>query len=65
MDTTLKTANKAAGEKCYCFGKPRVCSLCIVRPPECAPRAGTPGFRAPEVLLKYPSQTPGKMLKMY
>ena len=24
-----------------------------------APRAGTPGFRAPEVLLKYPNQTTG------
>ena len=50
-------------EKCYCFGKPRVCSLCLVRPAQTAPRAGTPGFRAPEVLLKYPAQTPGKHIK--
>lgn len=32
--------------------------MCISRPEQTAPRAGTPGFRAPEVLLKYPSQTP-------
>ncbi|XP_051161595.1 cell division cycle 7-related protein kinase-like [Leptopilina boulardi] len=45
-------------EKCYCFGKPKVCSLCLIRPAQVAPRAGTPGFRAPEVLLKHPAQTP-------
>ncbi|XP_029167926.1 cell division cycle 7-related protein kinase [Nylanderia fulva] len=43
--------------KCYCFGKPKVCVLCLTKPSQTAPRAGTPGFRAPEVLLKYPSQT--------
>lgn len=61
MDRTLKAANKPSLDKCYCFGKPRICSLCLTRPSQAAPRAGTPGFRAPEVLLKHPSQTPGIM----
>lgn len=50
---------KNADNKCNCFGKPKVCTLCLTRPQQTAPRAGTPGFRAPEVLLKHPSQTPG------
>ncbi|XP_067214897.1 cell division cycle 7-related protein kinase-like isoform X2 [Linepithema humile] len=50
-------AKKNMENKCYCFGKPRVCTLCLVKPQQTAPRAGTPGFRAPEVLLKHPSQT--------
>ncbi|CAL1682295.1 unnamed protein product [Lasius platythorax] len=48
---------KDADNKCYCFGKPKVCTLCLTKPSQTAPRAGTPGFRAPEVLLKHPSQT--------
>ncbi|XP_035736965.1 cell division cycle 7-related protein kinase-like isoform X1 [Vespa mandarinia] len=45
-------------DTCSCFGKPKICSLCLTNPTQAAPRAGTPGFRAPEVLLKYPLQTP-------
>ncbi|XP_076754352.1 cell division cycle 7-related protein kinase [Xylocopa sonorina] len=58
INFSLKTNKKDAEKKCYCFGKAKVCSLCISRPEQTAPRAGTPGFRAPEVLLKHPSQTP-------
>ncbi|XP_012347135.1 cell division cycle 7-related protein kinase isoform X1 [Apis florea] len=58
LNLSLNSKKKDTGEKCYCFGKAKVCSLCISRPEQTAPRAGTPGFRAPEVLLKYPSQTP-------
>ncbi|XP_076378396.1 cell division cycle 7-related protein kinase isoform X2 [Megalopta genalis] len=58
LNQSLNSKKKVTGEKCYCFGKPKVCSICTVRPEQAAPRAGTPGFRAPEVLLKYPSQTP-------
>lgn len=29
-----------------------------------APRAGTPGYRSPEVLLKYPHQTTGTLQNM-
>ncbi|XP_032675634.1 cell division cycle 7-related protein kinase isoform X2 [Odontomachus brunneus] len=58
MNLKLNITTKRIGDnKCMCFGKPRVCSLCSTKPQEQAPRAGTPGFRAPEVLLKHPSQT--------
>ncbi|XP_011152689.2 cell division cycle 7-related protein kinase isoform X1 [Harpegnathos saltator] len=58
VNLQLNTVGKRTGDnKCYCFGKPKVCSLCLTKPQEQAPRAGTPGFRAPEVLLKYSSQT--------
>ncbi|CAG5103869.1 Similar to Cdc7: Cell division cycle 7-related protein kinase (Mus musculus) [Cotesia congregata] len=45
--------------KSCCFGKPQVCSNCLLKPSQVASRAGTPGYRPPEVLLKYPHQTPG------
>ncbi|XP_012288306.1 cell division cycle 7-related protein kinase isoform X2 [Orussus abietinus] len=54
----VEVTKRSTEGKCVCFGKPKICSLCIVRPPQTAPRAGTPGFRAPEVLLKYLFQTP-------
>uniref|UniRef100_H2YQF2 non-specific serine/threonine protein kinase n=1 Tax=Ciona savignyi TaxID=51511 RepID=H2YQF2_CIOSA len=43
--------------KCDCHGKLSVCKLCLARPSPVAPRAGTSGFRPPEVLLRYPNQT--------
>ena len=57
LNVSFDIRKKSIGEKCYCFGKAKVCSLCISRLEQTAPRAGTPGFRAPEVLLKHPSQT--------
>ncbi|XP_066481382.1 cell division cycle 7-related protein kinase [Tiliqua scincoides] len=42
---------------CDCYAKDRVCSVCLSRRQQVAPRAGTPGFRAPEVLTKCPNQT--------
>jgi len=33
--------------------------ICLREPEQLAHRAGTPGFRAPEVLLKYLLQTSG------
>lgn len=42
---------------CNCFGKPKVCSICVIKPSQVASRAGTPGYRAPEVLFKYIHQT--------
>ncbi|KAL0130659.1 hypothetical protein PUN28_002349 [Cardiocondyla obscurior] len=50
-------ARKNTSSKCQCFGKPKVCMICLREPEQLASRAGTPGFRAPEVLLKYPLQT--------
>ncbi|XP_066992732.1 cell division cycle 7-related protein kinase [Anabrus simplex] len=46
-----------SSQTCTCIGKPQVCTVCMTRKPHVAPRAGTPGFRPPEVLLKYPHQT--------
>lgn len=42
---------------CQCFGQPSVCTICTSRGNQQAPRAGTPGFRAPEVLIKCPQQS--------
>ncbi|XP_011307008.1 cell division cycle 7-related protein kinase [Fopius arisanus] len=53
-----ETKRPGAESKCYCFGKARICSLCLARPSQVASRAGTPGYRAPEVLFKCPHQTP-------
>jgi cell division control protein 7 len=51
------TPNSTRKAACHCFGKPRVCSKCLSRRPQRAARAGTPGFRPPEVLLKFEHQT--------
>lgn len=42
---------------CYCSGQLATCPGCLALPHIHAARAGTPGFRPPEVLLKYPVQT--------
>lgn len=42
---------------CDCYTTDRICSVCFSRRHQVAPRAGTPGFRAPEVLMKCPHQT--------
>lgn len=62
MSQEASKKSSATDSKCYCFGKPRVCSLCLIRPSQVASRAGTPGYRAPEVLLKYSYQTPGEYI---
>ncbi|XP_059054662.1 cell division cycle 7-related protein kinase-like [Achroia grisella] len=47
----------AVGAACACAGAGAVCGACGARPAARAARAGTQGFRPPEVLLKYPHQT--------
>jgi len=42
---------------CKCFSLDQICRTCTKRNECMAPRAGTPGFRAPEVLLKHLCQT--------
>uniref|UniRef100_A0A3B4EXZ3 non-specific serine/threonine protein kinase n=1 Tax=Pundamilia nyererei TaxID=303518 RepID=A0A3B4EXZ3_9CICH len=44
------------GLTCNCYFTDRVCNVCLSRKSQVAPRAGTPGFRAPEVLTKCPNQ---------
>ncbi|XP_069645318.1 cell division cycle 7-related protein kinase isoform X3 [Haliaeetus albicilla] len=65
--TSTKTASNGTARKaasgcpsnltCDCYATDRVCSVCLSRCQQVAPRAGTPGFRAPEVLTKCPTQT--------
>ncbi|KAM9003590.1 cell division cycle 7-related protein kinase isoform X3 [Sarcophilus harrisii] len=55
---TRKTASTCpANLTCDCYATDQVCSICLSRRQQVAPRAGTPGFRAPEVLTKCPNQT--------
>ncbi|KAM4727712.1 cell division cycle 7-related protein kinase isoform 3-T3 [Anableps anableps] len=44
------------GLTCNCYLTDRVCNICLARKHQVASRAGTPGFRAPEVLTKCPNQ---------
>ncbi|EDW52918.1 cell division cycle 7-related protein kinase [Drosophila sechellia] len=56
---TNRNASAAAANnaKCVCFANPSVCLNCLMKKEVHASRAGTPGYRPPEVLLKYPDQT--------
>ncbi|XP_053448283.1 cell division cycle 7-related protein kinase isoform X1 [Nycticebus coucang] len=55
---TRKTASSCPTSlPCDCHATDKVCSICLSRRQQVAPRAGTPGFRAPEVLTKCPNQT--------
>jgi len=53
-NASVAAANNA---KCFCFANPSVCLNCLMKKEVHASRAGTPGYRPPEVLLKYPDQT--------
>jgi len=52
-----ESSRVGGGVSCSCPGKMTVCSSCLSLPHLHAPRAGTPGFRPPEVLLKSNSQS--------
>lgn len=54
-----KQIQQNLSQDCKCYNKASVCSVCLLRKAQDAPRAGTPGFRPPEVLLKYSKQTTG------
>ncbi|GIY89423.1 cell division cycle 7-related protein kinase [Caerostris extrusa] len=49
--------SRSKSKECGCFKKAAVCKVCTARETENAPRGGTAGFRAPEVLLKHRQQT--------
>ena len=40
------------GLNCQCYKKAQICEICKRKSEAIVPRAGTPGFRAPEVLLR-------------
>lgn len=51
--------------RCDCDKRARICNTCLSRKGGAsAPRAGTPGFRAPEVLLKSHDQTTGEYISI-
>lgn len=54
--------NQYDKNSCRCYGKAKTCNICITKKPLKALRAGTPGFRPPEVLLKSNEQNTGKNL---
>ncbi|XP_018586365.2 cell division cycle 7-related protein kinase isoform X2 [Scleropages formosus] len=51
-----KISRLGPGLTCSCYMTDRVCNVCLSRKQQVAPRAGTPGFRAPEVLTKCSNQ---------
>jgi len=54
---SLSSSMSSVNLNCKCFGLDQICKICTKRNECMAPRAGTPGFRAPEVLLKHLCQT--------
>lgn len=44
-------------QKCNCRSHPKTCRFCSSRPDSCAPKSGTPGYKAIEILLRYQNQT--------
>ncbi|XP_063795990.1 cell division cycle 7-related protein kinase isoform X2 [Pseudophryne corroboree] len=56
-NTSDGMARKAASPTCDCYARDQVCFSCLSRSRQIAPRAGTPGYRAPEVLMKCTHQT--------
>lgn len=55
--STPTLPRRALGPRCDCRGKPRICSSCQSRPESTAPKSGTPGYKAVEILLRYHYQT--------
>eukprot|EP00090_Calanus_glacialis_P046170 TRINITY_DN8923_c0_g1_i1.p1 TRINITY_DN8923_c0_g1~~TRINITY_DN8923_c0_g1_i1.p1 ORF type:complete len:624 (+),score=247.04 TRINITY_DN8923_c0_g1_i1:39-1910(+) len=51
------TTNSSPSVSCTCPGQLSICPACLSLPHLHAARAGTPGFRPPEVLLKCQTQT--------
>lgn len=54
---TIPLKHRTPNSKCDCRGKPKTCSTCLLRPESNAPKSGTPGYKAPEILLRYSHQT--------
>ncbi|XP_017137753.1 cell division cycle 7-related protein kinase isoform X1 [Drosophila miranda] len=56
-NTNRSATGSTNSAKCFCFANPSVCLNCLMKKEVHASRAGTPGYRPPEVLLKYADQT--------
>lgn len=55
--STPKVPSRHATAKCDCRGKPKTCGHCMSRPESNVSRSGTPGYKAPEILLRSSVQT--------
>lgn len=53
----LSNANSAKQQLSCSHKESEICNLCTIKPNQAAPRAGTSGFRAFEMLLKCPNQS--------
>lgn len=52
-------SNVMAPSSCSCYLRNMICNLCVIKKEMIASRAGTPGYRPPEVLLKSNDQDTG------
>lgn len=57
FSTPTIPSRRAPGAKCDCRGKPKTCTTCLSRPDSNASKSGTPGYKAPEILLRHQGQT--------
>lgn len=54
---TIPSRRQPPSRKCGCPGKAKSCSVCMNRPDNNAPKSGTPGYKAPEILMRYANQS--------
>lgn len=57
FSTPTIPSNRKPSRKCGCLGQPRTCQICTSRPESNAPKSGTPGYKAPEILFRSRIQT--------
>lgn len=57
FSTPTIPSNRLVGADCDCWGKGKTCSICEKLREPSAPKSGTPGYKAPEILLRYSYQT--------
>lgn len=55
--TPIVQSRRLVGTRCDCRDRAKTCSICLSRPDSNASKSGTPGFKAPEILLKSFNQT--------
>lgn len=57
FSTPTVPSKRTPVRRCGCSGRPRTCPTCFSRPESNAPKSGTPGYKAPEILLRSRNQT--------
>ena len=54
--SSKSSSSKSSKRECA-HADNEICNTCLLKPGQEASRAGTPGFRSPEMLMKHPQQT--------